>query len=85
MRETTGKPINSTFQIAEVSRPLYSVSKICDEGCDVHFCATHASVIKGGVEVARFPREHGLYVAEMVLQPHGADGASGFARQGAKA
>ena len=85
MKEPSGKSISSTFQVAEVSRPLYSVSKICDEGCDVHFCATHASVIKGGVEVARFPRERGLYVAEMVLQPHDTGSASGFARQGAKA
>ena len=32
-----GRNINSTFQVAAVSRPLYSVSKICDEGCEVHF------------------------------------------------
>ena len=87
MRELRGdKAISSTFQVAEVSRPLYSVSKICDEGCDVHFCASHAWITKGDVEVARFPREHGLYVAEMLLRPPDVDAsnASGFARQGAK-
>ncbi len=86
MREQQGKSINSTFQVAEVSRPLYSVSRICDEGCDVHFCASHAWITKGDVEVARFPREHGLYVAEMMLQPPDKDAsdASVFARQGAK-
>jgi len=86
MKEESGGSINSTFQVADVSRPLYSVSRVCDQGCDVHFCATHAWITKGGVEVARFPREHGLYVAEMILQPPGKDAgdASGFARQGAE-
>ncbi len=86
MKEQRGGTINSVFQIAEVSRPLYSVSKICDEGCDVHFCASHAWITKGDVEIARFPREQGLYVAEMMLQPPDKDAvdASGFARQGAK-
>ncbi len=79
--------IQSTFQIAEVSRPLYSVSHICDEGCEVHFCATHAWVTKGDKEIARFPRERGLYVAEMAIQQMVDTGgkAAGFARQGVNA
>ncbi len=79
--------IQSTFQIAEVSRPLYSVSHICDEGCEVHFCASHAWVTKGDKEIARFPRERGLYVAEIAIQQMVDTGgkAAGFARQGVKA
>ena len=76
--------IQSTFQIADVSRPLYSVSHICDEGCEVHFCAAYAWVTKDNKEIASFPRERGLYVAEMIVQPKVDTGgkAAGFARQG---
>jgi hypothetical protein len=80
---TNGQTINSTFQVAEVSRPLYSVSKICDEGCEVHFCGTHAWVTKGDVEIARFDRERGLYVAEMILGKPSESKPAGFRRQGA--
>ena len=80
---TSGQMINSTFQVAEVSRPLYSVSKICDEGCEVHFCGTHAWVTKGDVEIARFSRERGLYVAEMLLGKPNEKRPAGFGRQGA--
>ena len=85
MKEPGGRSINSIFQVAEVSRPLYSVSRICDEGCGVHFCASHATVTKGGVEIAKFPRQNGLYVTEMTLQPpiERPGDTSGFARQGA--
>jgi hypothetical protein len=79
---TNGQVINSTFQVADVSRPLYSVSKICDEGCEVHFCGTHAWVTKGGAEIAKFPRERGLYVAEMMLGKPGDKMPAGFRNQG---
>ena len=32
---TEGHPIHFAFQVCEVSRPLWSVSKICDAGCSV--------------------------------------------------
>ena len=32
-----GTILNSTFQVADVTRALYSVSKMCDEGCVVTF------------------------------------------------
>ncbi len=78
-----GQVIRSTFQVAEVSRPLYSVSKICNEGCEVHFCSTHAWVTKDGVEVAKFTRERGLYVAEMILGNPNDKAPADFGRQGA--
>ena len=61
--------INSVFQIARVSRPLYSVSRICDAGCDVHFNKTEGRITKGGKLVATFPRRGGLYVNTFVVRP----------------
>ncbi len=55
--------------------------------CIIHFCASYAWVTKEGKEIARFPRERSLYVAEMAIQQNGdTDGkAAGFARQGVSA
>ena len=69
--------ISSTFQIADVTRPLMSVGKICDEGLTVEFAKTRAVVLdKDKKIVCIFERQSGgLYVANMRLR------APGFARQ----
>ena len=69
--------ITSTFQIADVTRPLMSVGKICDEGLTVEFSKTRAIVVdKNGKTVCIFERQPGgLYVAKMKLR------APGFVRQ----
>ena len=66
---STGANINSVFQIARVSRPLYSVSRICDAGCDVQFSKTEGRVSKGGKLIATFPRKGGLYVSTFTVKP----------------
>ena len=48
MRTKDGKRIASTFQVADVTRPLYSVSKLCDAGYDVSFKKDEALVTKDG-------------------------------------
>ena len=78
----TGSDVNavsSTFQIANVTRPLMSVGHVCDQGIHVIF-DKKAAIIKnvGGEEVCRFRRnEGGLYVAKMRLKA-----PTGFGRQG---
>ncbi len=86
MTETSaGRTVSSTFQVADVTRALFSVSKMCDEGCEVHFTASEGVVTKNGVVIARFPRENGLYVAEMtILNDEQDDEAAPFTRQGAE-
>ena len=71
-----GTTIHSTFQVADVTRALYSVSKMCDEGCVVTFTESEGTVTKDGQVVARFVREGGLYVAEMEIIGSTADAAS---------
>ena len=69
--------LQSVFQIAQVTRPLMSVGKLCDEGLTVVFSKTEALVKdKNGREVCKFERQAGgLYVAKLKLR------APGFHRQ----
>ena len=85
MLEPGGKTIKSVFQVADVTRALYSVSKICDDGCEVYFTATEAVVTKNGKVVTRFAREGGLYCVEMQIKDEPGNGeAAPFAGQGVK-
>ena len=75
--------LTSTFQVADVTRALYSVSKMCDEGCIVTFNESEGVVTKDGKVVARFVREGGLYVAELEILGSADDAKpSPFTRQG---
>ena len=69
--------IQSVFQVANVTRPLMSVGRICDEGFHVDFQKEFAVVSdKSGREVLKFERQAGgLYVAKMKLK------APAFGRQ----
>ena len=62
--------LRSTFQVAEVTRPLMSVSRICDLGLKVVFDKDEALVVNAESKtVARFERRGGLYIARMRLKP----------------
>ena len=64
-----GRNISSTFQVAQVTRPLWSVSKICDDGFDVKFTKHDARIIDAkGRMVCKFERRGGLYVAQLRLK-----------------
>ena len=81
---TTGHPIQSVFQVCEVSRPLWSVSKICDAGCSVTFTSKGASVKHDGTgkELCTFERKRGLYVASLPLsKPADGDAPATFSGQ----
>ena len=58
--------VQMIFQIAAVTRPFVSVSKICDEGHEIFFNQVMAFVRnKDGDELCRFSRFHGgLYMAK---------------------
>jgi hypothetical protein len=62
--------ISTNFQVAEITRPLMSVSRICDQGMSVVFTASGAKVYDSGhKEVCQFERSRGLYVSKMQLKP----------------
>ena len=62
--------VESIFQVTKVTRPLMSVSKICDERMKAEFDAQKATItcIKTGKVLCVFKRVGGLYVAKMRLK-----------------
>ena len=80
---TAGHPIQSKFQVCDVSRPLWSVSKVCDSGCTVTFDSKGATVkhVATGKDLCVFERKQGLYVASLPLAKPGGSASPGFQRQ----
>ena len=70
--DVAGKARNaqSCFQVANVTRPLMSVSKVCDQGLRCIFDDERATIVdkKTGKEIATFERRGGLYIAKMKLK-----------------
>jgi len=74
-----GEEYVSCFQVAAVTRPLWSVGRICDKGYRAVFDSKEAKIIdKKGVTVCLFQRVGGFYLGTMRLRnPH----FEGFHRQ----
>ena len=61
-------PVQTTFQVAEINRPLMSVAWICDQGLTCVFDKDGPRVMNGDKQViSHFKRENNLYVANMQL------------------
>ena len=71
-------PLQAIFQVAGITRPLMSVSKICDQGLRCIFDDDKATVTdkKTGSVVCEFQWRGGLYVATMTLKRPGGPGKS---------
>ena len=66
----TVRKLASTSQVAEINRPLVSVSKICDAGLTCVFNGAGSDVMNAkGVAICRSERGGGLYVSKMKLKP----------------
>ena len=65
----TDVDLSSIFQVAAVTRPFWSVSKICDKGHWVKFTQKDATVYNAAdVPVCTFERRGGLYVGKVKLR-----------------
>ena len=85
--ESEGHNLKSSFQVAQVTKPLYSVSRICDQGFEVLFTAKEAVVRtpQSHKVVGRWARQGSLYMSSMKLKPpsgRSVHNEAGFARQG---
>ena len=62
--------ITSTFQVGAISRPLWSVSKLCDAGYTVTLDSEKAVVVHqaSGRQMTEFPRRGALYACDMMLR-----------------
>jgi len=70
-----GMNLESTFQFADITRPLYGTGPVCDNGAICVFTATECRVLKGPVKivggrvVSTFHRKPGgLYNAKMKVR-----------------
>ena len=63
-------PLKSTFQVSKISKPLWSVGKLCDAGFKVEFGKSAAIVTheKTGTKIGEFKRNQGLYVGSLQLR-----------------
>ena len=68
-KDEHGLLMNSVFQVAEITRPLMSVSRICDQDMVCIFEKDHARVLDtDGNTVARLRRDGSLYTCTMKLR-----------------
>ena len=64
-----GPEVSTTFQVAQVTRPLLSISKMCDKGNTVTFTKQKGVVTSpDGKEICVFERDRGLYVAKVKVR-----------------
>ena len=81
-KDDDGLLMSSVFQVAEITRPLMSVFRICDQDMICIFKETHARVVDSdGNVVASFNRDGGLYTCTMRLRRPEARNDPDFARQ----
>ena len=81
---SSGHKIQSHFQTCDVAKPLWSVGKICDAGCNVMFTKAGAVITHEayGKELSRFERTRGgLYMASMPLGKPPAEASSSTFRR----
>ena len=69
-----GNVVDGSFNVADVTRPLHSTGKICDESKEVLFTKGEATVVPEGAlsqflgtvrHIAKYKRNGGLYLAKM--------------------
>ena len=95
--EESNAEIDVPFQVANVSRPLWAISQVCDGDLEVLFTKTYATMRdpkRGGKEIARAQRKGGLYRSRMRVKNPRYKGPStkdksparpkGFGRQGTR-
>ena len=71
LQTRSGKlPIKSTFQVSKISKPLWSVGKLCDAGLTVQFGKDSAVVsrVSNGKKIGEFKRKNGLYIGNLQLR-----------------
>ena len=68
-KDDDGVLMSSVFQVAEITRPLMSVSRMCDQDMICIFENTHARLVdSNGTTVNRFARDSGLYTCTMGIR-----------------
>ena len=66
-----GNRATATYQVADVTRPLCSISKVCDRGNTVTFTAKGGYITSKSGEKMSFRRQNNVYVLDMYLRNPG--------------
>ncbi len=63
-------PVDAMFQVADVCRPLFSVSRICDRGSNTMTFDKEKAVVRNpqGKTICIFKRRGNLYIAQMKVR-----------------
>ena len=63
-------PIQSTFQVSKISKPLWSVGKLCDAGYKLESTKDAATIMNAasGKKIGNFKRSQGRYVGSLQLK-----------------
>ena len=79
LQATNKNTVATTFQVANVSRPIMSVDRLCDVGMDMRFKKDRTDVLApdGGVILSVGRQAGRLYVARLKIKKP----APGFGRQ----
>ena len=69
LKSPEGRHIDTTFQVADVTRPLWSVARICDAGFKVVFDKVGAKVMNAnGKVICNFTRVGNLYKIKLHMK-----------------
>ena len=66
-----GNRATATYQVADVTRPLCSISKVCDRGNTVTLTAKGGYITSKSGEKMNFRRQNNVYVLDMYLKNPG--------------
>ena len=75
-----GMPAEATFQVADVTRPLCSIARVCDQGNTVVFTSMGGHIENGHGQRTNFERKKNVHTMQLHALDPGA--TSGFMRQG---
>ena len=71
-------PAQTTFQIADVTRPLCSIAKVCDKGNRVVFDSSGGYVEDSWGHKSHFSRKGNIYTMSLFALDPGSPGYSGI-------
>ena len=75
-----GLPANATFQVADVTRPLCSIARVCDQGNVVVFSASGGYIENKDGNKTYFERSNNVYTLQFHAYAPGSS-TTGFMRQ----
>ena len=68
-KSTTANSVAATFQLADIAKPVLSVSRLIENGCDVEFTSKGGTIRTSSGMRVPFYRTGGFYVLTADVEP----------------